>query len=272
MLDRDVRLLRVLRKSVHGKDKYYLQLSVSGAPAVKRDADGSILHPIGDGTVGIYIDTRALTVAYFDADPEAHSDSDDSSSEGVISYKKYDLDFNTGCDEEITRLNHYMMRSRRRSNPEYFDSEGNIKPEYTDTNRKLSWQYSHSYIKARDRVADLKRIKGERTRIRSGAIANEILSYGSRITVNDYSFRGAVRRGRSGGHPGRQSDVMPETPSRELRKAGRVIEHNAPAQILELIDKKLAARGLDPMKRVHLEVDHSIPDFREHYARQLLIL
>lgn len=230
MLTRDIRLVRILRKTIHGQDKYFVQLSVEGAPAVKRDSEGQPLHAISDARIGIYIDTRALVVA---------------SSDG---YHTIDLTYDSGLDDEILRLNLYMKRSRYISNPGNFDEKGNMiaaSPE---------WHYSSSYKKARTRAAELSRIAAERRRIRTCAIANEVLTYGSHITVNDYSFKAAGRR------------------EGDMRKAGHTIERNAPAGILETIDRKLVASGREPMKRVRIEVDHDIPEFRKHYARQLLNL
>ena len=223
-LEKEFKIVRILRKRMRGSYRYFVQLSLEGAPVVKRDADGNRLHPVCDGAIGVYIDTRALVIA---TPEETHT---------------IDLTFDTGLDEQIAEVTRYMERSRRRSNPANYEADGSVRR----VSESLNWVYSKNYMKAKDRLADLKRIAAEKRRAHAYTIANEVLSYGSRITVNDYSYKGA------------------------RAKAGRSIEHNTPAQILTIIDRKLAAEGLPPMTRKKLRVDHSLPDFRERCARELL--
>ncbi len=238
MLDRNVKIVRILRKKINENYKYYLQLSVEGAPAEKKDVEGHILHEVNTGAIGIYIDTRYLVIA------------------NAKCIHTIDLNFDTEYSLEIEQILRYMERSSRISNPDNFTENGNLRK--TDNEEELTWKYSKRYAKARKRLNNLKRIEAERRKIRSYTIANEVLSHGSDIVINDYSFKGAEMR------------IYDESSGRYKKKAGSVIAANVPAQILTIIDKKLIASGHNKMIRKHITVDFTIPDYRAYYARYLL--
>ena len=218
MLERDIRLVRIIRKKIHGNNKYFVQLSVEGAPAVKHAADGSLLHPIKDASIGIYIDASTLTIAT--SEDEIHTI--DISSEDPKTIER---------SRRISELKSYMAHSRNIS--------------HTETN---------NYIRAREQLSDLYRIEAEQRKIRAYSIANEVLSYGSDICVNDYQF--AYVQSHSGY-------------SRNPDRGSKKIRDNAPAQILRILDNKLVAAGKEPVKRVKIRIDRTIPDYREQAAKRL---
>ena len=166
MLERDIKIVRIIRKKVKCSYKYYVQISAEGAPAVKRDVDGSLVHPISDGKMGIFVDINSLTIVSADQ------------------CRTIDLSFDNVYAKEIKEISEYLNRSRRINNPENFTVNGRIKT----SEDGYVWNYSHKYHKAMDRMAELKRKAAEQRRIRSFSIANEVLSIGSNICVNEYLY------------------------------------------------------------------------------------
>lgn len=246
MLDREIRIIRIVRKKVKGRYRFSVQLTVDGAPAVKKNDNGENLHSISQGDVGIHIDTRYITIA---------------SKDGI---KTIDLSYNYDIEDKIASLQVYIDNSRRISNPENYNDDGTIKKGRMRNGQRitLKWTYSNGYKKAVNEIANLKRKAAESRKIRANIIANDILSIGSHIVVNDFSFRDAKRK---------KKKVDYSISGKQLTKKHdrKAIEQNAPAQILNIIDRKLVSAGLDTIKRKNIEIDKSKDDYREYYAKEL---
>lgn len=201
---------------------------------MKKGADGAPVHPISEDRIGVYIDTRQLVIAT------------------ATGFHTIDLQFNTGLEDEIATLTSGLNSIRFSRSANTSDVSGETVEGLIGMPVDTHIKEDTGYRRMRERLAEAYRVSAERRRHHAYRVANEVLSYGSDITVNDYAFRAAGMR-----------------ISGKRRKAGRSIQSNAPAKILEIIDKKLLAAGKSPMKRVRISVDHSIDDFRQHYAEIL---
>ncbi len=250
MIDKEFRVVRIIRKKVNGKDRYILQLTLLGASVIKRDADGNEIHPIGDKKLGIYIDTVSVTVT---------------DGENTVTI---DLRFENDREEEIGDLYRYMDTSKRISNAENFNEDGTIKKGLIEQGRKipLKWNYSHGYINARNQLANIKRIHAEQRRIRANIIANSVLEMGSDIRINDYNFQIAAHRRKLK----EDERLTKDGKNKRKKKGGKNIIENAPATIVNLLDTKLKARGYDGVKKYKISVDNTMDDYRSFYAKQLL--
>ena len=250
MMERDIHTIRITRKKVRGTWKYYIQLAVSGAPAIKYDSDGKELHPVGNKTLGIYIDTTSITIA---------------DGEKITTI---DITLDNEIEEEIADINRYLDNSRRATNPENFNDDGTIKKGLMKDGqrRSLTWLYSNSYKKARDRKANLQRVQAEQRKIRANKLANEIMAMGSDIVINDYPFQAAAMRKKFA--EGEEKDEKGR--NKKKAKAGKVIGENAPAMIVTILDNKLKARGFKGVTKKKLsDVDYQMTDYRKFYASSL---
>lgn len=169
MVCRPIRVVRVIRKKVRGTDKYYLQLTVEGGSAPKLDRQGVEKHPIGQGKVGVYIDSGSVTIA---TQTETRT-----------------FPLNTGnedLEKEKAELMRFLEASRRASNPENFYPSGAIRRRSRQQGKKAArtWNYSNHYKAARAKLADLYRVEAENRRLERTRIANEILGYGNEFTIN----------------------------------------------------------------------------------------
>lgn len=234
MLDRDIHVVRIVRKKVKNKFVYSLQLTVDGAPAVKYDHDGNLLHPIGEGRIAIFADEKFFTIA---------------KENGEVT--QIDIDFPAKYDDEKEYLQQKMDESKRVSDPQ------NVKPDGTFMNKKdvpggrLEWHFSKTYKRYANTKADIDRRMRETRRIRSNVIANQILALGNDISINDRPFKTNV-----GG--GKYKDA---------------ITRNAPSQILTTLENKMKAAGLGEIHKYKLPVeqgDKKKQGYRDDYAKQLL--
>lgn len=241
MLLSNIKVVRLVRRKIKGKYRFYVQLTVDRAPAIKFDRDtGEIKNPINEGNVGIYIDTRKITIY---------------SKEGLKQIELIDKS-QLLYEEEIANLNRFLDTSRRISNPENFNEDGTIKKGIVVDGQKqrLTWNNSNNYYKALNKKADIQRRLAEQRKIRSGEIANLILSLGNNIVVNNYNFKAAQER--------KKETVISEKTGKPLskKKAGKAISYSAPATLLTMVDNKLVAKGYDKMRRVEVDKDMKISD------------
>ena len=247
MMSRKIHVARITRKNVNGTYKYYVQLSVEGAPAIKYDKNGEIKHPIKEDRIGVYIDTTSVTIA---------------NSQGI---QTINLNMTNDLEDEMAEIRQYMDNSRRATNPDNFNDDGTIKKGiFKDGQRRpLHWNYSHSYIKARNKLSNMLRVQKEQRTIRTNKIANTILAIGNNISVNDYPFQWAAQRKKETEYNEKTGVPLSKA------KAGKKIAENAPASVIETLNKKLKARGYCEVQKVKLDVDKSITDYRSFYANEL---
>jgi len=234
MLDRDIHVVRIVRKKVRRKFVYSLQLTVDGAPAVKYDHDGNLLHPVGNGRIAVFTDEKFFTVA---------------NERGEIT--RFDIDFPASYDDEKEYLQQKMDESKRVSNPQNINPDGTFMKRKDVPGGRLEWNFSKTYKRYASTKADIDRRMRETRRIRSNVIASKILALGNDISINDRPFKTNV-----GG--GTYKDA---------------ITRNTPAQIITTLENKMKAAGLGELHRYKLPVeqeDKKKDGYRDEYAKELL--
>ena len=250
MMERDIHTVRICRKKVKGKYKYSVQLSVTGAPAIKYNKDGGELHPVGNKKLGVYIDTTSITIT------------DDKST------KHINITFKNDIEDKKAELQRYMDASRRANNPDNFNDDGTIKKGIIKDGKRthLTWNNSKGYLKAKDNLANLLRVQAEQRKLRANKIANEIMALGADICINDYPFQVAAMRKKF--PEGEEFDEKGKP--KKKKKAGKKIGENAPAMIVTILDNKLKGRGYAGVKKVKLkDIDYQMSDYRSHYSNEL---
>lgn len=244
MLSRKIKVVRIIRKLCGSKYKYFVQLTVEGSPALKYDNNGNEKNPVGKGKVGIYIDTTSVTLALEDGN-----------------IKNISLQYNNDSSEKIVNIQKYMDNSRRAMNPDNYNEDGTVKKGIIEdgTRRKLYWNESNGYKRAKLELKNLFRIEAEKRALERHIIANEILSYGNEFIVNNYLFQYAAMR----------KKVFNENTGQEekRKKAGAAVGNNAPATLVSLIEAK---SGIHVVEVDLKDVDYSLQNYREYYARKLL--
>ena len=248
MLDRDIKIVRIVRKKVRGKYKYCVQLTVTGSPAIKYNKNtGEIKNQIGSGRVGVYIDTTSVCICTKD---------------GLI-YKDLSEEI-PDFQDEIADQQRVMDEASRRANPCNYNEDGTIKHGIMENGkrRRLTWVRTKAYRDARNKKANLQRVETEQRSIQRHILANEILSYGDHIVVNDYPFQWAAMRKKF------EEGEEPTESGRpkKKRKKGDEIGHNAPATLVMLMDQKLKVAGYQGVEKIKLkDIDYSA-GYRQYYA------
>jgi hypothetical protein len=246
MLEKPYKQVRIVKKEVRGTLKWYVQITVDSAPVLRYDKEGNVKNPIADGKVGIYIDT---THVVYTTDGKNFTD-----------INLEDKDADAYYDARIKELQQYLDNSRRATNPENFNADGTCKKGiWIDGERyRLKWKFSNGYYKGVAELKDLYRVQAENRKLERINIANEILSHGSDIMVNDYPFQAAAMR---------KKETKKENESK--KKAGYAIGHNAPAMLVTLMDTKLKSAGYAGVCRRKIKDLEKAAGYRERYAKEM---
>ena len=249
MVQRPIRTVRVIRKNVRGTYKYFVQLTVEGAPAPKLDREGNPKHMPGHGKVGVYIDTRTVTAVTEDGSIFAFE-----LNEGIEIYEK-----------ERGELLRYMDASRRATNPENYNSDGTIKKGrmVEGQRRPLQWSYSNGYKRAKAKLSNLYRLEKEHRDLERKKLANTLLSLGDDFYINDYPFALAAQRKK-------EDEFKPNGTPKSKKKAGKVIGENAPSMLVTFLGNKLEGCGKEKPCMIQLkDIDRS-PGYRQYYAASFI--
>lgn len=166
---RKAKYCAIVRETIHGKLKYFVQITFEGNPPTK------IIPATTDLFVGIDPSMTNMTLAF---------------SNGVVEKVKTSPSVENRA-KEIRRLQRAMDRSKRASNPDNFNANGTAKK------GARTWIYSKSYQRLRKAVADLQRRKADAKKNEHGQLINWILQNAGEIRVEENSLK-AMQRGRFG--------------------------------------------------------------------------
>ena len=157
-LNSKVKYVRLVRRKISGKNRFYAQLVCEGKPFVKPK------NTLGIGDVGI--DIRPSTIAIV-AKNEAH-------------LKQFVSELKSQ-GKQIRRLQRKMDRSRRANNPDNFNSNGTVKK------GKKPWNSSKSYLKICHSKANLERKLAGHRKSLHGELVNDILRTGDTFKLEKLS-------------------------------------------------------------------------------------
>lgn len=159
-----VKIVRLLRKPKGQDCQYCVQITVAGAPPIKHDSTGAELYPAGKGRVELKIKDSLIM-----ADGE-HKKARLCSDKAPYSHT-----------EEISNIKRYMAASKRILNPDNYNGDGTIKSSRTvnGKSRRLKWNYSKGYLRAKAKQNGLYRIDKESRQMSNNRFANRLLSLGN---------------------------------------------------------------------------------------------
>ena len=206
---------RVKRKFARGRYKYILQLVLEGTPPVKVNIKTSeVKDDIGIGKVGIDIGTQ--TIAYT-------SDYDIKLLELAPRVQN--------IENKKRKVQRYMDRSKRESNPQNFKSDGTI-----EKGAKLKWNYSKKYIKAKNELKNLFRKQADIREQDHNIMANEILNNCNVVYVEEMNFKGLQKRAK-------KAETSVKGKFKRKKRFGKSLANKAPSKFLTILQNKLKAKG-----------------------------
>lgn len=216
--------VRLLRKTIRGKVRYFAQLVLEGVALQKRPgrvASGCVVGlDTGPSSLAAVGDDAALLTPFC---PEL---------------KK--------LDAVIRRLSRKLDRQRRASNPENYTQGGQVRKGV-----KLQWKVSEAYRKTRSRLADLFRRLAEHRKSLQGKLTNDLLELGTVFRTEKLSMKAWQKVfGRSVGRnaPGMFHQLL----SRKAERAGGEVQWIDPWKTALSQHCVCSARQKKPLsQRVH---------------------
>ena len=208
--------VRILKRVVRGKDRYFVQLIQEGYPPTKRNRKLA-----NDENKRVGIDIGSSTIAI--------------SSEKIVELRE--LAPECSVDQAILRrIQRAMDRSKRATNPDNFKEDGTIKK------GRLKWNYSNRYKKLSKMRKELYRKIAVQRKISHEKLANDILAIGSDIRVETMRFQSLQKRTKKTTRNKKNGKIN------HKKRFGKSIANHAPAMLLTIIDRKLGYQGLSIKK------------------------
>ena len=209
-LKHKVKYVRLVRRTIRGKQRYFAQLVLDGIPPKTKNLN------YGRKNSRVGLDEGVSTIA-------------------VVSKKKVmlrELAPGTVMDEKkIRQLNRAMDRSRRATNPGNYNCDGTIKK------GKKVWKKSNSYRKLEAKRKELYRRSAWNRHTSHQALANEIVSLGLDIRVEEMSISGLSKKAK------KTTVNKKNGRKRSKKRYGKTIMSRAPAALIAAIDQKLSYVG-----------------------------
>ena len=162
-----VKFVRLFRRKLNGRNRFYAQLICAGKPFRKAK------HVIGRGVIGL--DLGPSTLATVSAD-------------GRIARLERFCDELVSRDQVIRKLQRKLERQRRANNAENFNADGTI------TKGKHTWKHSQRYLQTRARLAEVHRLLAAQRQSLQGRKVNETLAQGDVIKMEKLSYRAFQRQ------------------------------------------------------------------------------
>jgi len=165
-LNAKVKYVRLLRRKIGGKNRFYAQLICEGLPYQKpknKVGQGVLGADLGPSTIAVVApDAQTAELRLFCAELESQQ-------------------------KQIRVLQRKLDRQRRANNPQNYNKDGTVKK------GKKAWQKSKKYEQTQAKLADLCRKQAEHRKSLHGQLVNHIFSMGDEVKVEKLSYRAFQR-------------------------------------------------------------------------------
>lgn len=236
MLSKKIKYLRIVKKWVKTRYKYYLQFALEGKP-VKKD------RIVNKGNVGIDIGTQTVAI---------------SSADSVKILELADKIDKNHTKKKI--LQRKMDRSRRYTNPQNYNEDGTIKK--PPKGQRFSWYKSKKYIQLAGKVRELERKNADIRKYQHTCLANWILSLGDTVYVEQMNFSGLQRRAK-------ETKIDKNGKYAKKKRYGKSLANKAPSMFLTILESKLNQYGgqlnkINTYEFKASQYDHTDDTFTKH--------
>ena len=249
-----VKYCRITRKWVRNKWKYYAQLVLEGYPPVKCDSNGVMRHPVNQGRVGLDIGTQTLAISGKDiCDLRVLAPSARAQARGLTN--------------EIARTQRAMDRSRRATNPKYYNPDGTIKrlKRQHGHKQRRDWKYSKHYYRLLAKLRELSRRLADIRKMEHNILANELLEHGNEFVIEDMNYKALQKRSK-------ETKINAKTGRTHTKKRfGKSLSRCAPAKFITILTNKAVRNGGSVIKVSTFETKASQFDHTdESYTKKKL--
>lgn len=249
-----VKYCRIIRKWVSTKWKYYAQIVLEGYPPIKCDNNGVAKHPVKQGRVGIDIGTQTIAFSGKDVcDLRVLAPAARAQTKSLVN--------------EIASTLRAMDRSRRATNPKYYNPDGTIKrlKRQHGQKQKRKWKYSKRYYRLRAKLRNLYRKLADIRKMEHNILANELPANGNEFVVEDMNYKALQKRSK-------ETKINPKTGRAYTKKRfGKSLSRCAPAMFISILGKKANRYGGSVIKVSTFETKASQFDHTdESYTKKKL--
>ena len=212
-LENKIKYCRILKKTIRGKDKYYIQLILEGIPPKKE-------RTTKNEKVGLDIGTSTIAIV--------------SNEEAKLLELAPKIDTLENKKRILVRK---LDRQRRCNNPNNYNVDGTIKKGI-----KLYWNNSKRYLKTKLKLKEIQRKQKSLRKQSHEKLANYIIGLGNQIYVEDMNFKGLQKRAK-------KTTIDKQTGKFNKKKRyGKSLANKAPAKLIEIINRKLNYLGKEILK------------------------
>ncbi len=171
-----IKYVRLVRRNLRGRDRYYAQLVCEGIPLRKLDPqNGCFQHPLGSDVVGLDIGPSTIAVA----------------GEIQASLQRFAEDI-VRDHATLRREQRHADRQRRANNPNCYDAQGRAIKGKHPHNKSRRQRHTEA------RIRDLHRKEAAHRKTLHGQLAHRILAQGATILTEKLSYKAFQKRwGRS---------------------------------------------------------------------------
>ena len=155
-----VKYVRIVRRIIRGKTRYYVQLICEGKPYRKEK------NKVIKGKIGL------------DVGPSTAAEVGNAEANLHLFCRELD-----DIQKEIRVLQRKMDRQRRAKNPDNYNPDGTVKK------GKLRWKNSKRYLKTKAKFAELNRRQAAHRKSLHGKLINDILRRGNEIYLEKISYK-----------------------------------------------------------------------------------
>ncbi|WP_043538443.1 hypothetical protein [Ruminococcus albus] len=214
-LSNRVKYVRIVRKTIKNKTKFYAQLVLEGVPPAKYNPDGTFRHKLGIGRVGIDPGTSTMAVA------------------SPNQVRIFELAKNVqSIDHKLKLYQRKLARSRRYTNPDNYNSDGTIKKGI-----KLTWNRSNNYLRTLAKIQDLHRRSSDERKQQHEILANEIISYGNEFYIEKMNYKALQKRSK-------ETKTNAKGKYISKKRFGKSLANRAPAMFVSILKQKLSNHGI----------------------------
>ena len=205
LLDK-TKYVRVLRREIRGKERFFVQLIQEGLPPKK--------HQIStvENRVGIDIGTSTVAVV---------SDNEVFMNELATIKTPY---------KKLRKLDRAMDRSRRSTNPQNYNDDGTVKK------GRKTWIYSNHYKKLKTKHSELCRINAINRQLAINEDANHLRSLGDVFITEPKNAGKLMRRAK-------ETTVNSKGKFNRKKRFGRSIKNRCPSGFQTAVEQKFKVSG-----------------------------
>jgi hypothetical protein len=198
-----VKYVRIVKKIIRGKCRYFANLVIAGFPPRKN-------RKLGTGNVGLDIGTSTVAV---------------SSLERVALFNLAEPVKKLA--REIRLLQRKMDRSKRSTNPTNFLENGTIKK------GKKTWTFSKRYQRLKAKLTEIYRKQADIRKLSHRNLANSLLETGNTFYCETMNFKALQKRKK-------ETEVSEKTGKFKRKKRfGKTLGNRAPSMFLSILEEKV---------------------------------